>query len=69
MSYAYHNIRENKKDAFVECGNGWGSSYFKIPLLRIDYIMHDNEMESYNFKTYKKKLSDHKAISCDIRIK
>lgn len=69
MSYAYHNIRENRKDAFVESGNGLGSSYFKIPFLRIDYIIHDDQMESYNFITHKNKLSDHKAISCDIKIK
>ena len=37
-----------------------------MPFLRIDYIWHDKNLDSMNFKTHQKEFSDHRAISVDI---
>ena len=50
---------QNKKDAFVEAGKGFGSTYkFTFPI-RIDFIMPDQSIKVNSFKTYGDKLSDH----------
>ena len=66
VSYAYQELSYGKKDAFIESGNGIGSTYFKIPVLRIDYILYDKILKSRNFITHQKELSDHRAISTEI---
>ena len=40
----------------------------KIPGLRIDYIMHDKSFKSFNYHKKDDILSDHYAISCEIKI-
>ena len=66
VSYVYRELSEGKIDAFINSGNGIGSTYTKIPTLRIDYIFHEKEVNSYNYKTHSEKLSDHRAISCEL---
>jgi len=67
LSFAYNSIKGDLVDAFTVCGKGIGDSFVKIPALRIDYIFHDEELKSSNYKKHKKVLSDHYAVSCDIR--
>ena len=66
VSYAYQELRKERNDAFIKSGNGIGSTYTKIPTLRIDYILYDNNLYSSDFITYNTGLSDHRAISCTI---
>ena len=47
-------IKSNLIDSFTISGSGIGDSYVKIPMLRIDYIMHDSKFKSYNYKKQKK---------------
>ncbi len=68
ISYTYNKIKSNLIDSFTISGSGIGNSYVKIPMLRIDYIMHDSNFESYNYQKQKKVFSDHYAISCEIKI-
>ncbi len=68
LSYTYNKIKSNLIDSFTISGSGIGDSYVKIPMLRIDYIMHDNKFKSYNYQKQKKAFSDHYAISCEIDI-
>ena len=68
VSYAYQKLGENKKDAFLESGNGIGASFNKIPTLRIDYILIDEELKSSSFSTHQEKFSDHRAISSTIKL-
>ena len=68
VSYAYQKLGENKKDAFLESGNGIGASFNKIPTLRIDYILIDKELTSSSFSTHQEKFSDHRAISSTIKL-
>ncbi len=62
FSWAYGKLLHNKKDAFVEAGKGFGSTYkFTFPI-RIDFIMPDKSIEVNSFKTYGDKLSDHYPV-------
>lgn len=72
-SYAYNRITKILNDAFVQSGWGIGSTYVGenvfnriIPINRIDYIFHAKSLTSRAFVTHQEKLSDHKAISCEI---
>jgi endonuclease/exonuclease/phosphatase family metal-dependent hydrolase len=67
-SYTYHTMTNELTDAFVEAGKGWGKTYIGIfPSYRIDYILHSNDFEAFNYITHQEKLSDHYAISCRIK--
>lgn len=72
-SYAYNEVVKQLDDAFIISGWGLGSTYIGenvfnkvMPINRIDYIFHSSEIDSRNFITHGEKLSDHRAISCDI---
>ena len=66
-SYAYHTIGKDMKNAFVEQGSGLSRTFSGIsPVLRIDNIFADKEMDILQFQTIKKKLSDHFPIIADI---
>lgn len=68
-SYVYQQIRQNLKDAFVETGTGIGSTYNGlVPFLRIDYILHNEKLKSYNFERPKIKHSDHYPIICKFQL-
>jgi endonuclease/exonuclease/phosphatase family metal-dependent hydrolase len=69
-SYTYNRLRDNLKDAFVESGFGFGNTYNGlIPLLRIDYILHDKRFNSNDFKIIEEDLSDHFPVSCRLQLK
>ena len=68
LSYAYHKIKGDLIDSFSACGKGFGESFVKIPGLRIDYIMHDKSFKSFNYQKQDDVLSDHYAISCEIKL-
>jgi len=61
-SWVYNQISKNKKDAFIEAGQGFGKT-FKYPFpLRIDFILTDNKAAINQFNTYAVEYSDHYPI-------
>ena len=67
MSYTYHRFESKLVDAFRNSSNGFGTTYVGfLPAGRIDYIFHDDKLNSSNFNIQTKALSDHRAISCTI---
>ena len=55
------------KDAFVECGNGIGTTYlFDSYPMRIDYILVSKELDVVKFETVKKSFSDHYPVSATV---
>ena len=68
VSYCYNKVRGNLKDAFCESGTGFGTTMsLKFLNFRIDYILHSPELQSRGFVTHPEYLSDHCAISCNIK--
>ena len=67
FSIPYKKMSIEKKDAFVEAGNGFGHTYFFgfFPL-RIDYILVDKSLKVLSFSTFEENLSDHKPIMATI---
>ncbi len=69
VSYAYHKMLGNLKDAFCETGNGIGYTYGGITMpFRIDYILHSNKISTSEFITEKIDYSDHFPIKCKFSI-
>jgi endonuclease/exonuclease/phosphatase family metal-dependent hydrolase len=67
VSYCYNNVSDYLVDAFIESGNGIGTTYIgKIPSNRIDYIFHSDDLLGTEFVTHDVNYSDHKPISCYI---
>ncbi|SNR30307.1 Metal-dependent hydrolase, endonuclease/exonuclease/phosphatase family [Lutibacter agarilyticus] len=62
FSWAYKKLKNGKKDAFEEAGEGFGNTFdFPFPF-RIDFILPDEAIQINNFKTYNVKYSDHFPI-------
>ncbi len=69
VSYTTHKIGRNLFDSFRSGGRWLGITFpnVKAPL-RIDYILHSKEMVSSNYQIGKIKFSDHRPVSCRIRL-
>ncbi|PCJ65251.1 MAG: hypothetical protein COA58_10350 [Bacteroidetes bacterium] len=69
QSYAYQQLKEGRKDAFIERGSGWGATFLKpFPILRIDYILHDNELECTSYNCISDIKSDHALVEATFRL-
>ncbi|WP_405604547.1 endonuclease/exonuclease/phosphatase family protein [Polaribacter sp. Asnod1-A03] len=66
FSWVYNQISEDKKDAFVEAGKGFGKSFnYPFPM-RIDFILTDETATVTEFETFTDKYSDHFPILAKI---
>lgn len=62
-SFAYRRIKGRLKDAFRECGNGYGYTYRGIRrLLRIDYVLYSPDMRCLSYSSPDWTYSDHKPV-------
>ena len=67
FSYIYRKLRAGKKDAFIEQGNGLGTTFrFDSYPMRIDYILTSETLDIIDFETYEETLSDHHPIKATI---
>jgi endonuclease/exonuclease/phosphatase family metal-dependent hydrolase len=68
VSYAYQQLADQRQDAFMEAGNGFGNSYAGVvPLFRIDYILCDEQIRLLDFNTRRDiDYSDHYPLSCTL---
>lgn len=64
QSYTYRKIKKGLHDAFRVSGRGFGNTYSgELPSFRIDYIMYNDPIFSYQFKRIKTEYSDHFPIT------
>ncbi len=67
VSYCYRQFNRLLNDAFVQSGNGIGTTYIgEVPSNRIDYIFYSDQLKSANFTTHNLNCSDHRPISAEI---
>lgn len=69
LSYSYERIFQSRhfKDAFINKGNGFGSTYVGlIPFLRIDNIFTDFNIHIHDFKVLSEEYSDHYPVVCNV---
>ena len=66
-SYTYREIAKLLNDAFVEKGNGLGTTYAgKLPFLRIDYIMVEDDIKIISYDKINSTYSDHYGICVEV---
>jgi endonuclease/exonuclease/phosphatase family metal-dependent hydrolase len=69
ISYARYKIKGNLRDAFVDSGFGLGITYNKYRFLfRIDYILHSDNIKSYNCTVGELNSSDHYPLWCYLNL-
>jgi endonuclease/exonuclease/phosphatase family metal-dependent hydrolase len=69
LSYTYHTLGKNLKDAFAEAGFGISNTYNGIsPLLRIDYILYSQQFKAIFYQRDPVKFSDHFPVQATIRM-
>ncbi|WP_298766475.1 endonuclease/exonuclease/phosphatase family protein [uncultured Polaribacter sp.] len=65
-SWMYKQLSNNKKDAFIESGKGFGKSFDYWFPMRIDFILTDKSSIINQFKTYSVDYSDHFPIMAKV---
>ncbi|MFS4415734.1 endonuclease/exonuclease/phosphatase family protein [Maribacter sp. 2307ULW6-5] len=69
FSRAYHLLKGNKNDSFMEKGRGYGRTLsFSILPFRIDFILADPKFEVLSHKNYAIGLSDHEPVMALLRL-
>lgn len=70
ISYTYHQIKDmGFVDGFVKAGKGIGYTYAgKLPLLRIDYVWGNGQIEPTACRRIKFKGSDHYPVMMDFNV-
>ena len=70
MSYIYHTIRGNMKDAYVEIGFGPGITYHENGFwFRIDHLLYGNAFRAIDARIGNEKYSDHYPLHVTLSIK
>ncbi|MCF8277537.1 MAG: endonuclease/exonuclease/phosphatase family protein [Flavobacteriales bacterium] len=67
-SYSYQTIRKGLTDSFSKSGRGLGATYVRIPFFRIDNILFSSEFGSSEHIVHHQILSDHFAVSAQLKI-
>ena len=69
MSYTYYRMTRDRKDTFVEAGNGFGATFAALwPMLRIDYILCPESYAPITHFTPRLPLSDHYPVVAEVGI-
>lgn len=70
LSYTYHQlVRAGFVDGFVKAGHGIGRTYAgKLPLLRIDYVWANEQIQPISFKRIKHRGSDHFPVMLEFNV-
>ena len=71
VSYTYHQFEKaGFTDCFVKVGRGIGRTYAgKLPLLRIDYVWSNEQIQPMSFKRLKFRGSDHYPVMMDFNVR
>ncbi|MFN5355246.1 MAG: endonuclease/exonuclease/phosphatase family protein, partial [Bacteroidota bacterium] len=69
FTYTYRTAKGDLVDAFVEKGTGFGGSYTELPIpLRIDYVLHSDDITTESFAMQRNRLSDHYPLIVGLRL-
>ncbi len=69
MSYTYYRMTRDRKDAFVEAGRGFGSTYSLLwPMLRIDYVLYPESYRAISHEIPRVAYSDHYPVITEIEL-
>ena len=69
MSYTYYRMTRDRKDAFVEAGEGFGATYSLLwPMLRIDYVLLPESCRAVTHEIPRIPYSDHYPVITEIEL-
>lgn len=69
-SYTYRKLKGELTDGFQDVGNGFGGTFRYVGgILRIDYVLYDDQFSGVNYYMPDDDLSDHKAVIADLQLK
>ncbi len=69
MSYTYYRMTRDRKDAFVEAGDGFGATYSLLwPMLRIDYVLYPESCRAISHDIPRVRYSDHYPVITEIEL-
>ena len=69
MSYTYYRMTRDRKDAFVEAGDGFGATYSLLwPMLRIDYVLLPESCRAITHDIPRLPYSDHYPVITEIEL-
>ena len=69
MSYTYYRMTRDRKDAFVEAGDGMGATYALLwPMLRIDYVLYPDHYQAVSHDIPRLPYSDHYPVVTEIEL-
>jgi len=70
ISWSYRKIRGDLNDVFLKKGSGWGATYrYRLPTLRIDYILADPALAVEHTLKGKNTGSEHYPLLTDLKWK
>lgn len=66
LSYTYRTLTKNRKDSYIEAGQGINSTYRKfVAAYRIDYALHSKQLKAIRYACPKIEYSDHYPVSVE----
>lgn len=69
ISYAVNELGDGLKNAFIEKGSGFQTTYWSSLPLQIDYILASKQFDVLNYQVLEEEISDHKPVISDLRLK
>lgn len=67
VSYTYHMIRGDLRDAYIDAGSGFSNTYRgRFPSFRIDFIFYSPEFRATGYQRDHVSYSDHFPINCQL---
>jgi endonuclease/exonuclease/phosphatase family metal-dependent hydrolase len=67
-SFSVNELSDGMKNAFLEKGSGFQTTYYSFFPLQIDYILVSPQFDVLTYKTIEKKMSDHKPVISDLKL-
>ncbi|MCF8256183.1 MAG: endonuclease/exonuclease/phosphatase family protein, partial [Flavobacteriales bacterium] len=68
-SYSYQRLVKGMKDSFREAGGGFGITYSRVPLFRIDNILFSPHFRVSAHEVHRWPHSDHYAVSATLHLR
>ena len=69
MSYTYYRMTRDRKDAFIEAGDGFGATFASLwPMLRIDYVLFPETFKAVSHDIPRVGYSDHYPVITEIEL-
>ncbi|MBR1850613.1 MAG: endonuclease/exonuclease/phosphatase family protein [Bacteroidales bacterium] len=69
-SYLYHQVSDQLRDSFTQCGSWFGTTYCgkDLPAFRIDYVFHSSQLRCIAHRRLRSSVSDHHAVIAALQI-